>query len=344
VDLGDREARVLEAGDLGEEGVVAAGSLRPALDHVAGHDGAREAVPVLPLPAEVPGRGPDDERGVGHARAHHHVGPRRERLRDRPAPEIGVGGEHRAIEARERAAVFRVAERVAVPLERGQAREQVVALDVRDAGAEPQPRGQLPELRGEPGRVQAAGARHDADAPLERETEHVLHLPQERGRVARARVFLAGPPEQEHRQLGQVVAREDVDRATVEHLAGGAQPVAVEPRGVGDPDGRPGRRVVRTVRDPYHLYSIIVRHNVRLAVAEPEGDRTRAGCVSFLRKAYLESCAVVSVLQGEDRQPCRTADAARDHGRARPGHESRSGVRDSCRGAGAGRPRRAAFP
>ncbi len=44
--LGDREAGVLEVGHLGEEGVVAAGRLGPALDDVAGDDRAGQGVPV----------------------------------------------------------------------------------------------------------------------------------------------------------------------------------------------------------------------------------------------------------------------------------------------------------
>src|SRR5262249_9419567 len=129
-----------------------------------------------------------------------------------------------------------------------------------------------------------------------------------------------------------------------EHLAGRAQPIAVEPRGVGDPEGRLGCRVVPTVRDPYHLYSIIVRHNVRLAVAEPGGVRTRVGGVSFLRKAYLEPRADVAVLQGTDGLPCRPGCGARDERRGRAGPEGPSGARESGRRAGARRPWRAAFP
>jgi hypothetical protein len=40
--------------------------------------------------------------------------------------------------------------------------------------------------------------------------------------------------EDEHGQLGEVVAGEDVELAAGEHLADGVEPVAVEPGGVAD--------------------------------------------------------------------------------------------------------------
>ena len=48
-DLGPREADPLHAGDLGEEGVVAAGGLGAALDHVARRHRAGQGVPVVRL-------------------------------------------------------------------------------------------------------------------------------------------------------------------------------------------------------------------------------------------------------------------------------------------------------
>ena len=59
------KADPLHARDFGEERVVAAGGLRAALDHVTGHHGARQRVPVGAAPAVAPGRRAADDRGVG---------------------------------------------------------------------------------------------------------------------------------------------------------------------------------------------------------------------------------------------------------------------------------------
>src|SRR5581483_10196920 len=50
------------------------------------------------------------------------------------------------------------------------------------------------------------------------------------------RVLLAALPQQQHRELGEVVTGEHVDRAAVDHVPGGGELVPVEPRAVGDPD------------------------------------------------------------------------------------------------------------
>ena len=52
--LGDREPRVLQPGNLGEEREVAAGGLRPALDHVPRHHGAGSARNIAPPGRSMP--------------------------------------------------------------------------------------------------------------------------------------------------------------------------------------------------------------------------------------------------------------------------------------------------
>jgi len=47
---------------------------------------------------------------------------------------------------------------------------------VRDHRVQAQPAGDLTDLVGEPGRVEAAGVGDDLDAPLERQPEAVLDL------------------------------------------------------------------------------------------------------------------------------------------------------------------------
>jgi len=81
----------------------------------------------------------------------------------------------------------------------------------------------------------------DLDAPLQAGAEHLLHLPQERGRVTQAGVLLPRLPQDQHGQLGQVVTGDDVDGAAVDDLAHRREPVAVEAGGVRDPHRRPHR-------------------------------------------------------------------------------------------------------
>src|SRR6202021_3915516 len=56
----------------------------------------------------------------------------------------------------------------------------------------------------------------------------------EGGGVAERRVALAGFEEDEHGQLGQVVAGEHVDGATVDQFARGGQAISVEAGAIGD--------------------------------------------------------------------------------------------------------------
>ena len=60
-----------------KNGVVAAGGLGAALEHVAGDDRAGERVPVVARPAVPPRRGPDHQRGVGDPAGDDDVGARR---------------------------------------------------------------------------------------------------------------------------------------------------------------------------------------------------------------------------------------------------------------------------
>ena len=68
--------------------------------------------------------------------------------------------------------------------------------------------------------------------------EHLLHLGHERRGEAAVGVAAACLPEDQHRQLGQPVAGQHVDRPAVDDLPGGGQPVAVEAGEVGDLTGR----------------------------------------------------------------------------------------------------------
>ena len=212
-DLGDGESGVAAVGDLRQEAVVAAGGLRAALDDVTGGDGAGQSVPVVATPAVPPRGGPGDQAGVGDAGTDHHVRAGLQRRRDTPAAEVGVGCDHGQVSLGQRQPGVGVRELVARRLQVPDDRGQVVAGDVGDAGVQAELAGQFGDLGGESLRVEAAGVGDDLDAALQAGAEHVLHLAQERGGVAQAGVLAAGLPQDQHGELGEVVAGQHVDRA-----------------------------------------------------------------------------------------------------------------------------------
>ena len=85
-----------EVGDLGEERIVTAGGLRPALDDVARGDRARQPVVVGATPAVVCGGRPDDDRRVGDAAGDDDVRAGVQAVDDAPRSEVGVGRQRRA--------------------------------------------------------------------------------------------------------------------------------------------------------------------------------------------------------------------------------------------------------
>ena len=147
----------LESSVLGEEGVVAAGGLRTALQDVPGDHRARERVVVLRAPAEVGGGRPGDEGGVGDPAGDDDVGARAQAGGDADAAQVGVGGQGSS----------------------GVLGGEVVALDVGDADGDAEPVGQLPDGVGESGRVEPARVGDDPHAALVGEPEALLQLAQE---------------------------------------------------------------------------------------------------------------------------------------------------------------------
>ena len=126
--------------------------------------------------------------------------------------------------------------------EAGELAQDVVALDVGDGGIDAELGGQCPQTVGQAGGIEATGVGHHLDAPVHAGAEDVLHLAVEGGGVAERRIALAGLEEDEHGQLGQVVAGEDVDGTTVDELAGRGQAIAVEAGAVGDAQTSAGAR------------------------------------------------------------------------------------------------------
>ncbi len=222
VHLRQRKARMAEIGDLGEEGVVAAGGLRAAFEHVPGHHGPGQRVIVRSPPAEV-GRGrPHHQRGIGDPAGDHHVGAAVQAFDDAPGAEVGIG-RHRAPQ----------------PQLLG-AREQVVARDMGHLGVQPEPPRQLTDGERQAVRVEPTGIGDDLHPPVERGAEGGLQLAQEGLGVAAVGVLEPVAPQDEHGQLGQVVAGQDVQLATGQHLVHRGEAVAVEARGIADAKRLPG--------------------------------------------------------------------------------------------------------
>ena len=259
--LGDREPeRPGVAGQVHEPREVAAGRVGAALDDVTGGDRAGERVVVVRAPPEAPDAGADHDRRVGHPAGDHHVGPRGECPGDAEAAQVGVRGQ-RTLEA-----------------ELAGAGGQVVAVDDADRRRQAQPGGRLADALGQADRVEAAGVGHDAHPALERVAQALLDLGDERAGVAERRVAQLVLAQDQHGELGQVVAGDHVDRSAVEHLAHGRQAVAVEPRAVGD-DQRFGRRAGRAARGVAH-------HVAPLVGVRPEpGGPANAWAMSSHRSA-----------------------------------------------------------
>ncbi len=181
-----------------------------------------------------PGRGADHEGRVGHPGRHDDVGARLQRGGDAPSAEIGVGGHRLHAQLGELASGVEVDERLAGRLQLVDAAHEIVTGDVGDAGGEPKARGELGHLLGQATGVEAAGVSDDLDAAFQAGGQHLLKLGEEGAGVPGLGVATPGLPQDQHRQLGEVVAGQHVDRATVDHLLRGVDTVPVETRAVGD--------------------------------------------------------------------------------------------------------------
>src|SRR5271165_2547502 len=71
-------------------GAVSAGTLRAALDDVAGNDSRRETIPIVRFPIETLDHGREGESGIGAAAGDDDVGAGCERLGEREGSNVGV--------------------------------------------------------------------------------------------------------------------------------------------------------------------------------------------------------------------------------------------------------------
>ncbi len=216
VDLGQREAGIRQIGYLGEEREVAARRLRPAFDDVARGHRTCELVVIVASPAEVGGGRADDDRCVGDPAGDDDVGAALEAVDDAPRAEIGVGGQR------------------CPETELACARREVVAFDMGDRGLQPEPFGQRPHRGGKAGRIQPARVRDDSHTLIERGAKALLELGEEGLGVAAVGGLGPVASQNEHGQLGEIVAGDVVEVAAGQHLAHRRVAVAVEPRAVSD--------------------------------------------------------------------------------------------------------------
>lgn len=119
----------------------------------------------------------------------------------------------------------------------GVAGGEVVALDVGDAEGDADAVRHLPYGSRESGRAEPARVGDDPDALLVGEAQGVLELAQERAGVPGGGVLQPVAGQDQHGQLGEIVAGEDVQAAAGEHLTQGVGAVAVEAGEVADAQG-----------------------------------------------------------------------------------------------------------
>ena len=72
-------------------GEIPTAHLGTAFEQMAGHGGAREAVPIVVRPAEMRQGGPHHQRRIGHSAAHDDLGASPQCRRDRLGADVGVG-------------------------------------------------------------------------------------------------------------------------------------------------------------------------------------------------------------------------------------------------------------
>jgi len=117
-----------------------------------------------------------------------------------------------------------------------EAREDVVAVDVGDAKVVAAARDQFAGRVGQPGGVEPSGVDDELDPVGDEVLERRVEVLQEGSRIPLGAVFGARLAEDQHRDLGEVVAGEDVDAAGSSHVGHRRSAVTVEPRAVPDAD------------------------------------------------------------------------------------------------------------
>ena len=176
------------------------------------------------------------ERGIRRAPGHDDVRLLPQRLDDRFGAEVRVRGGHPVADGGERLARLHVAEFVSRGEEVVERVHQVVARDHRHPGPARQRRVRERESEFGPAplRVHPARVRDHADLLLEEVGDEVVHQGHEVARVAGGRIPVPLLLHDRHRDLGQVVEHQVVDRAAPHLQLGRLLPVSPEPLSGGD--------------------------------------------------------------------------------------------------------------
>ena len=148
--------------------VQAAGHLGTAFDQVAGHAAAGQAMPIVPLPAELVDRRAERQRRVGHATGDHQPGAAGQGFDNRPSPQVGIGADDRPAELGQRLAGVEILEAAAGLLQFVQAADDIVARNHADRhGSQAGPGQNLrAAAAAQAWRIHAAGVSHDPQLRL----------------------------------------------------------------------------------------------------------------------------------------------------------------------------------
>ncbi len=183
----------------------------------------------------MPSGGTAHHRGVGDPAGDDDVGATIEGVDDAPAAQVCIGADEAGGVA-DRLAGLEVGQIDTTGDELPESGEQIVAIHVGNGGLQAQTVRDLRNGGGAPGRVQAAGVGDDLDPLLEACHHDLLHLGDEAAGISASGAAGLGAGEDQHRQLGQPVAGENVDGPAFDHLLGSRKTVAVEAGTVGDSD------------------------------------------------------------------------------------------------------------
>src|SRR5271166_5698995 len=125
---------------------------------------------------------------------------------------------------------------MARPQQRVKARKDVVATNVGDPQVVTAACNQFAGCGDQPGGVESARVDYEPDPVGDQVLERGIQMLQEGGRIALGAVFGPRLAEDQHRDLGEVVAGEDVDPARSCHVSHRRGAVPVEARAVSDTD------------------------------------------------------------------------------------------------------------
>jgi len=262
---------------------------------VAQREPRREAVPVVPAPAELVGQRAERQRGVGDAAREHDVGAPRQRLGNGLRAEVGVGEQHPLANGRDVGAGVHVDKRLARGAQLVDAPEHRVAGDGGDLrrpapGAERAGEGFARRLG-----VEAARVQHELHAVLRRERpelqEHRHAVAGVAGRGFSGFVLLPVLLQDGERQFRQVVGGDVLHAAPLDRSAYRLPGVAVEAEPRADADV--------LVALPMRKFSLVSARTKSNCLLEFRGEETFLSQVlQLLLAGVAQGCVYALVALG----------------------------------------------